>query len=277
MPIDPEEDLFYTPEPTPTTDTSITQTGPLFPTGEEWLGFINFDVTPDYGLPGGECPEGSESDGMGNCVPVGKPCGAGFQLDGNGNCVPIETTCPDGYTKDANGNCIKKSNPVFQPYIPPSFFPSTPSTPPTPPPPPPPPVKTATPQYVLFNDDETPIEIITDLLFENIGGQELLKIARYDTVNGQKIAYQPIKNLNILTQEYNPNNLVRLQNTSDKFFANYTIKLSDRTPNVGNGPNGENVYLDTNGNLIIELVNSASDEQVEIQITLNGTIYEVGI
>jgi hypothetical protein len=142
---------------------------------------------------------------------------------------------------------------------------------------PPPAIKTATPQYVTFNDDEVPIDVIVDLLFENVGGQELLSISRHDTVLGQKILYQPFKNLNIIKEEYNPNNLVRLQQTSDKFFANYTIKLSDKTPVIGNGANGDNVYLDTDGNLVIEFINLNNDEQAEVQITTNGTIYEAGI
>jgi len=155
--------------------------------------------------------------------------------------------------------------------------PKPPAPPPPPPPPPPQPIKTATPQYVLFNDDEIPVDVIVDLLFENIGGQELLSISRHDTVLGQNILYQPIKNLNILREEYNPNNLVRLQKTSDKFFANYTIKLSDKIPVVGNGANGDNVYLDSDGNLVLEFININNDEQIEVQITINGTIYEVGI
>lgn len=138
-------------------------------------------------------------------------------------------------------------------------------------------IKTATPQFLLFNDDEIPVDAMVDLLFENIGGQELLTIARADTVNGQKILYQPIKNLNILKEQYNPNNIVRLQNTSDKFFSNFSIKLSDKIPVVGNGPNGTNVYLDSSGNLVIEFVNLANDEQAEIEITSSGIINEVGI
>ena len=151
------------------------------------------------------------------------------------------------------------------------------NTPSNPPPPPPPAIKTATPQYVTFNDDEVPIDLIVDLLFENVGGQELLSVSRHDTVLGQKILYQPFKNLNIIKEEYNPNNLVRLQQTSDKFFANYTIKLSERIPVVGNGNNGDNVYLDADGNMVIEFININNDEQVEVQITSNGTIYEAGI
>lgn len=140
-------------------------------------------------------------------------------------------------------------------------------------------VKTASPDIIKFNDEsiEENAEILVDLLFENIGGQELLTIARFDTVNGQDVSYQPIKNLGILQQEYNPNNLVRIQQTSNTIFANYPIKLNDKIPNIGNGEDGDNLYLDSDGNLIIEFVNLLSDEQVEVQITIGGTIYEAGI
>jgi hypothetical protein len=146
-------------------------------------------------------------------------------------------------------------------------------------------VKTATPDIIQF-DDTTIIdnaEVVVDLLFENIGGQELLTIARYDTVNGQDVKYQPIKNLKILQEEYNPNNLIKVRQTSDKFFANFPIKLENKIPNVGNGPLGSNIYLTLDDatipddSLVLEFVNLENDEQVEIQITINGTIYEVGI
>jgi hypothetical protein len=162
--------------------------------------------------------------------------------------------------------------PPVSTYVPPiPYF-----APPPPPPPPPPPIKVSTPQFVLFNDNAVPVEVMADLLFENIGGHELLTIARNDTVNGQSVAYQPIKNLNIIQAEFNPNNLIKLQQTSDRFFANFPIKLNEKIPNIGNGKNGSNVYLDASGNLIIEFINLANDEQVEVQITSNGTIYEVG-
>jgi hypothetical protein len=140
-------------------------------------------------------------------------------------------------------------------------------------------ILTASPDIIKFNDNfiEENAEIFAQLLFENIGGQELLSIARYDTVNGQSVAYQPIKNLAIIQQEYNPLNILRLQQTSDKIFANFPIKLDIKIPNVGNGPNGENVYLDDNGSIVLEFVNLEADEQIEVQIAASGTIYEAGI
>jgi LysM repeat protein len=141
--------------------------------------------------------------------------------------------------------------------------------------PPPPPVKTAPIDTVLFNSDELPIEVMTDLIFENIGGHELINIARNDIINGQQISYQPIKNLSSIQQQYNPNNIVSLQSTSDKYFANFPIKLENKIPNPGTGPNSSYVYVDsTNGNLVIEAVNLEIDEQIEVEITVSGTIYE---
>lgn len=141
--------------------------------------------------------------------------------------------------------------------------------------PPAPPVKTAPIDTVLFNSDELPIEVMTDLIFENIGGQELINIARNDIINGQQVSYQPIKNLSSIQQQYNPNNIVSLQSTSDKYFANFPIKLENKIPDPGTGPNNSYVYLDSaTGNLVIEAVNLETDEQIEIEITVSGTIYE---
>jgi len=136
-------------------------------------------------------------------------------------------------------------------------------------------VKTATKDIILFNDEAIPVRLMEDLIFEDIGGEELISIARRDTVNGQKITYQPIKNLSSIEQEYNPNNIISLQATADKYFANFPIKLDNRIPETGTGSNGDYVYIEsTTGNLVIEVVNLELDEQVEIQIATNGTIYE---
>jgi hypothetical protein len=139
-------------------------------------------------------------------------------------------------------------------------------------------VKTATPDIILFDDGIVPIEVMADLIFEDIGGQELINIARNDIVNGQKITYQPIKNLSRIEEQYNPNNIISLQDTSDKYFANFPIQLKDKIPNIGTGPDGRFVYFDTTTNdLVIELVNIVGDEQVEIQISTDGTIYEADL
>jgi len=140
-----------------------------------------------------------------------------------------------------------------------------------------PPVKTATLDIILFDEESVPTDGMFDQIFENIGGQELISITRSDIVNGQKISYQPIKNLSAIQQRYNPNNILSLQQTADKFFAGFSIKLEDKIPETGNGTNGENIYLNATGDLIIELININPDEQVETQISVSGTIYEADL
>lgn len=184
------------------------------------------------------------------------------------------------------------STPFFQPSgtvsestASPTFFPVVSAVPPIPivsqpvvATPPPPPVKTAPLDTILYNEEAQPIEIMADLIFENIGGQEIINIARTDTVNGQEVVYQPIKNLTQIQQQYNPNNILSIQLTSNKYFQNFPIKLDNKVPEEGNGPNGAHVYIDPeNGDLVIETINTESDEQVEIEIRSSGTIYEAEI
>ena len=186
--------------------------------------------------------------------------------------IPTGPTGPTGFK--FNPDDIPTTKPATTATTSITIINPTPILPP-PSPPPPPPVKTAPIDTILYEEDPVPIEIMADILFENIGGQELINIARNDLVNGQRVIYQPIKNLNSIQQEYNPNNILALQNVSPQIFNNYPIKLEDKIPNVGNGPNGSNAYIASNGDLIIEVINLARDEQVEVEITQGGTIYEV--
>ena len=141
-------------------------------------------------------------------------------------------------------------------------------------------VKPATPE-IFLPEEQVSIELMTDLIFENIGGQELINISRTDLINGQNVIYQPIKNLTSLYFQYNPQNVLSLQNTSEEYFKKFPIKLSSKIPFCGNGPNCSFVYIDpSTGDLIIEVINMENDEQVEVQLlsggnTFNDTIYEV--
>jgi hypothetical protein len=136
-------------------------------------------------------------------------------------------------------------------------------------------IKIATPDLILLDSESLNVDLMADLIFEDIGGQELISISRNDIVNGQQVAYQPIKNLSSLSFKYNPNTLVALQDPSNTFFNNFSIKLEDKIPVSGNGPADTAVYVDNNtGDLVIELVNIAEDEQVEVQILSSGDILD---
>lgn len=143
-------------------------------------------------------------------------------------------------------------------------------------------VKIATTDLILQDEDMMSIEIMTDLIFENIGGHELATISRHDLVNGQKIIYSPIKNLTDLYLQYNPNNILRLQ-SSDSFFKSLSLSILDRLPECGNGydlvngvrvPNCKSVYIDPiTGDLVINLINIKDGEQAEVQILTSGDVF----
>lgn len=186
---------------------------------------------------------------------------------------PINTGAQEGF-KTSLFDSTPAPTPISAPILNPTppVVPATMSTPVLPPP-----VKTAPIDTLLIDQDTIDVDSMIDLIWEDIGGQELINVARNDIVNGQTVSYQPIKNLTTIQQQYNPNNIVSLQNTSDKYFVNFPIKLETKLPGEGNGagPNGAYVYIETStGDLIIELIDLQTDEQVEVQISISGTIYE---
>lgn len=156
-------------------------------------------------------------------------------------------------------------------------------------------VKIATPDLIISNDETMSIEIMTDLIFEDIGGYELATISRHDLVNGQKVIYAPIKNLTDLYLQYNPNNVLRLQ-ASDSYFKSFSLSILDRLPLCGTGydispptsnpnesdkskwtktPNCKSIYIDPiTGDLVINLINMKENEQVEVEILTAGNIFD---
>jgi len=154
------------------------------------------------------------------------------------------------------------------------------------------PVKIATPQYVNFNEATiNPITTneILNLYFEEINGHALLLLNNTNFVNTPSINYQPIVNMWEITKRYDPKKILGLQDTSDTYFGNFSIKLENKIPKVPSteSTNGKNVYLATNqdllltqvvvgynrsARLVIETVNMEKDERVEIEILSDGTI-----
>ena len=140
-------------------------------------------------------------------------------------------------------------------------------------------VKVASPDIIIFDNEQIEVDAIADLLFEDIGGQELINIARNDIINGQSVIYHPIKNVAQLANKYNPQNILYIPQTAYSFFNNFPLKFVNYIPNRGKGLNGESTYLDESGNLVINLINIKPNEEVEVQVfdrpnIFNDTIYE---
>ena len=116
------------------------------------------------------------------------------------------------------------------------------------------------------------------LYFEQINGAMLLSLTNNANLNTESINYQPIIDMAEIQKALDPKGILALQNTSDKYFLNFPIKLETKIPNYGNGPSGSNVYINfSTGNLVIESINLNPGEKIEIETLQNGTIYETDL
>ena len=147
-------------------------------------------------------------------------------------------------------------------------------------------VRTPTRDVVNFTDDSNiGLELITNLLFENLGANELVKFERHDTIEGTNATYDIISNLSSIQKQFDPSNLISRQKVDRSYFDIFNIKLENKIPSdkyLRNNPKTDGsgqvnltdyVYIDSLGNLVIELVNMNFDEVVEVEIESGGTIY----
>jgi hypothetical protein len=130
-------------------------------------------------------------------------------------------------------------------------------------------IKQAPIDTVVFNEDTVSIQQLTELLYEQIGGMELINIAREDTVSGQDVIYSPISNIGSIWGQFNPNNVIAVGSSFDTFFSRFAIDLILRGMNIP--------YFNEDGDLIIEIDDVLSDEEIHYQIASSGTINEVDI
>jgi hypothetical protein len=146
------------------------------------------------------------------------------------------------------------------------------------PPPPPQMVRVPERDVVSLAQETISAETIVNLLFENVGANELTKFVRHDTVEGINPYYDVISNLSDIKRKFDPSNLISLQKTTSSLFDIFPIKLQDKIPSDAyllENNLTDYLYIDTNGDFVIEVVNLKDSEIVEIEIDTSGTIFEV--
>ena len=169
--------------------------------------------------------------------------------------------------KQGGGETVPPPDPG--PTLPP-FDPGDISIPPTP-------VMVPERDVVDLATEQIDAKTIENLLFENIGANELVKFVRHDTVEGNNPSYNIISNLSDIRRKFNPDELISVQ-ISDSPFTSNSINLNNKIPSdeyLESLGLTDYVYIDGSGNLVIEVVNMRDKEIVEVQIDSNGTIYEV--
>lgn len=126
-----------------------------------------------------------------------------------------------------------------------------------------------------------PESLMEYLLFEQIGGQEMLMLSRTDTLNGTNPSYSIISNLVDLRFQYAPNNIISLPNALPDIFKRYSIILENYVPELELGQDGcPNGYVDLNNqsnnykSLILEFKNIQPNQKVEVEILNAGAVTE---
>ena len=66
-----------------------------------------------------------------------------------------------------------------------------------------------------------------------------------------------------------------MQDIDINYFKKFPINFANKIPECGTGPDCSIVYIDPDtGDLVINVINMASDEQVEVSIISDGSILD---
>ncbi len=152
------------------------------------------------------------------------------------------------------------------------------------PPPPPPgqdqvnytPVKIPEANVVAFLQEQVGADALEKLYFEDVGGTEILSVARHDTIGGEPVATAPIANIEYILSKFNPLNILTSTNM-DELFNQFAIDMSTHVENLYTAIGVQvetEVRVDEEGNpqefdtnyLYIQLDNLAADEYVQVQV-----------
>lgn len=125
-------------------------------------------------------------------------------------------------------------------------------------------IKQADPDIILDPEIDTSGDYIVERFFEELGGTELITLSRYDLIDGINVTYNPIANLSQLRRRFNPNNIIAIDFLSENEFTRTSIDLLSRGIHEP--------YFNDNGDLIIEVDIIRSEENIEAEISLSGTV-----
>jgi hypothetical protein len=112
-------------------------------------------------------------------------------------------------------------------------------------------VLAADPDIVLVAPETLPVDVQAQLILQDMGGTELIMFARHDTVDGQTIVYQPIKDVDLLASRYSP------------------WLITGYSPSFMTWKNGFGINLDTHA--IADDPNVPGSLQINKNVSGNGT------
>jgi hypothetical protein len=138
-------------------------------------------------------------------------------------------------------------------------------------------------------------EYIKKILFESLSAVELSRIERHDTIEGINQRYSIISNLSEIRKKYEVTKQLTVMDKFKPLTDIFTINIESKIPQEDYiALEGLNLtyqyldqnnlivdrekgyyYIDTNGDLVIELINLERNQEVEVLIDTNGTIYKI--
>lgn len=143
-------------------------------------------------------------------------------------------------------------------------------------------IKVATPDLIVFDPNATSADAMADLIFENIGGEELIEISRSDLINSANVIFPRIKNVVRVVPQSAIDQMAGYADTADDDTNNYPLTLSQYVPTkyIFDEENQQFIVVDpveidqATGSVIIETVNMTPDLQIEVQFVANAKLFD---
>jgi len=145
-------------------------------------------------------------------------------------------------------------------------------------------VKVAEPDIIQFNGELVDSDILQQLVYNQIGGIELIATNRSDTINGENVVYNIITDLRIVSLQFNPTNILTDLRAQDYYFAQFPINIATRLPDnakdvvtIGTVYNPNIFPITKSGiamNFTLNYLNTG--EQLEVDFLVAGSINSIG-
>lgn len=137
-------------------------------------------------------------------------------------------------------------------------------------------IKVATSNLFVFTDENVVDETLAGLIFEDIGGHELLDMtssAAMYSLGGQAVGNQVLANLSQLSEKYSPMKIIAIQDTLDKIFAANTLNLLNYIPQYVDPVE----VVDNNYTINVLDIDVNNKERVEVEVLTYGNIFDATI
>lgn len=136
-------------------------------------------------------------------------------------------------------------------------------------------VKSATPDIIIEDLAAVPVEVIEKLIFENIGGQELLLLSRHDTISGRDVAYQKINNVREIDFRYGSDLILASSDSAKDYLRNFPLFLDSVVPEIEGNQFAPNAYTDPiTGDLVLEFKDLRANQEVQVQHIVSASVFD---